>query len=33
MLEVRTLCASFLPGAKIKHALLWRYSIVWQKPD
>jgi ubiquinone/menaquinone biosynthesis C-methylase UbiE len=32
MLEVRTLCASILPGATIKQHLLWRYSIVWRKP-
>ena len=31
MKEVRSLCASILPGAKIKQHLLWRYSIVWQK--
>ena len=31
MSEVRTLCADFLPGAKVKKHLLWRYSIVWQK--
>ncbi len=29
--EVRTLCASLLPGAKIRKHLLWRYSIVWKK--
>jgi SAM-dependent methyltransferase len=32
MHAVRTLCASILPCAKIKQHLLWRYSIVWQKP-
>jgi ubiquinone/menaquinone biosynthesis C-methylase UbiE len=32
MIEVHTLCARFLPGAKIKKHLLWRYSIVWKKP-
>jgi ubiquinone/menaquinone biosynthesis C-methylase UbiE len=31
MREVHALCASVLPGAKIKKHLLWRYSIVWQK--
>ena len=31
MREVRQLCASVLPGARIKKHLLWRYSIVWQK--
>ncbi len=33
MTEVRTLCASLLPDAKIKQHLLWRYSIVWKKPE
>jgi len=33
MKEVRALCASMLPGARIKQHLLWRYSIVWQKRD
>ena len=33
MAQVRELCAELLPGAKIKKHLLWRYSIVWQKPD
>ena len=33
MSEIRALCAEILPGAKIKKHLLWRYSIVWQKPD
>ena len=32
MREVHALCALVLPGAKIKKHLLWRYSIVWQKP-
>jgi hypothetical protein len=32
MTEVRALCASVLPGARIKKHLLWRYSLVWQKP-
>ena len=31
MSEVRALCASVLPGPKIKKHLLWRYSIVWEK--
>lgn len=30
--QVRKLCASLLPGAKVTKHLLWRYSIVWQKP-
>jgi hypothetical protein len=33
MTEVRALCASVLPGAKIKQHLLWRYSIVWEKAE
>jgi SAM-dependent methyltransferase len=32
MTEIHDLCADILPGAKIKKHLLWRYSIVWQKP-
>ena len=32
MSEVRTLCDRPLPGARIKQHLLWRYSIVWEKP-
>jgi ubiquinone/menaquinone biosynthesis C-methylase UbiE len=32
MREVHALCASILPGAKIRKHLLWRYSIVWSKP-
>jgi SAM-dependent methyltransferase len=32
MREVHALCEELLPGAKIKQHLLWRYSIVWQKP-
>lgn len=30
--HVRDLCADILPGAKVRQHLLWRYSIVWQKP-
>jgi ubiquinone/menaquinone biosynthesis C-methylase UbiE len=30
--QARNLCASLLPGAKVTKHLLWRYSIVWQKP-
>jgi ubiquinone/menaquinone biosynthesis C-methylase UbiE len=33
MSEVHGLCASVLPGAKIRKHLLWRYSIVWQKNE
>jgi ubiquinone/menaquinone biosynthesis C-methylase UbiE len=32
MKEVRRLCAEVLPGASVKQHLLWRFSIVWQKP-
>jgi len=32
MSEVHALCASLLPGTKIRKHLLWRYSIVWKKP-
>jgi ubiquinone/menaquinone biosynthesis C-methylase UbiE len=31
MREVRDVCASILPGARIQQHLLWRYSIVWRK--
>ncbi|MBV9209701.1 MAG: class I SAM-dependent methyltransferase [Acidobacteria bacterium] len=30
--QVRKLCASLLPEAKVTQHLLWRYSIVWKKP-
>jgi SAM-dependent methyltransferase len=30
--KVRRVCDDLLPGAIIKKHLLWRYSIVWQKP-
>jgi SAM-dependent methyltransferase len=33
MSEVHALCEEILPGAKIRKHLLWRYSIVWQKPS
>jgi SAM-dependent methyltransferase len=33
MNEVRSICADLLPGAKVKKHLLWRYSIVWHKPN
>jgi ubiquinone/menaquinone biosynthesis C-methylase UbiE len=29
--EVRQLCTSVLPGARVEQHLLWRYSIVWRK--
>jgi len=31
--EIREICRSVLPGAKIRRHLLWRYSIVWHKRD
>ncbi len=30
--ELRGLCADILPAAKVRKHLLWRYSIIWQKP-
>ncbi len=30
--DVKELCAEILPGAKLCKHLLWRYSIVWEKP-
>ena len=33
MSEIRTLCADILPGAIVKMHLLWRYSIIWQRPN
>jgi SAM-dependent methyltransferase len=32
MREIRKLCERVLPGARIRKHLLWRYSIIWQKP-
>ena len=29
--EIRQICASVLPGARVKRHLLWRYSITWKK--
>lgn len=29
--EVRRVCQEYLPGAKVRVHLLWRYSIVWRK--
>jgi ubiquinone/menaquinone biosynthesis C-methylase UbiE len=29
--QVRQVCASVLPGARVRKHLLWRYSIVWKK--
>jgi SAM-dependent methyltransferase len=33
MSDVRSICADLLPGASVKKHLLWRYSIVWRKPE
>jgi SAM-dependent methyltransferase len=30
--EIRKLCDEILPGAKVRRHLLWRYSLVYQKP-
>jgi hypothetical protein len=30
--EVRAVAARTLPGARFRHRLLWRYSLVWTKP-
>jgi len=30
--DVREMCRQYLPGARIKRHLLWRYTVVWQKP-
>jgi SAM-dependent methyltransferase len=31
--ELRELCEAVLPAAQLRKHLLWRYSIVWKKPD
>ena len=30
--QIRQVCATVLPGARVKRHLLWRYSVVWTKP-
>jgi ubiquinone/menaquinone biosynthesis C-methylase UbiE len=30
--EARKICADLLPGARVRKHLLWRYSVVWNKP-
>jgi hypothetical protein len=30
--DVRALAASHLPGSRLRRRLLWRYTIVWDKP-
>ena len=32
MSEVRAICSRIFPGSRIKQHLLWRYSVVWNKP-
>ena len=29
--EVREMCRQYLPGARIRHHLLWHYTVVWYK--
>ena len=31
--EVRAAAAQALPGVRYRRHLLWRYSLLWQKPD
>ncbi len=31
--EVRAAAAGLLPGVRYRRHLLWRYSLLWQKPD
>jgi SAM-dependent methyltransferase len=30
--EARGICSDLLVGAKLRRHLLWRYSIIWEKP-
>ena len=30
--EVRAAAAAALPGVRYRRHLLWRYSLLWQKP-
>jgi ubiquinone/menaquinone biosynthesis C-methylase UbiE len=30
--EVKEMCRQYLPGAKVRRNLLWRYTVVWRKP-
>jgi len=30
--QVRRVCAEVMPGAVVRRHLLWRYSVVWQRP-
>lgn len=31
--QVRGICAALLPGTRVRKHLLWRYSMVWKKPQ
>ncbi len=31
--DVRRVCADLLPGVQVTRHLLWRYSLVWRKPE
>jgi ubiquinone/menaquinone biosynthesis C-methylase UbiE len=31
--QIHRICASTLPGAKVRKHLLWRYSIIWKKDE
>jgi SAM-dependent methyltransferase len=31
--EIRSLAECTLPGARVRRHLLWRYSLIWTKPD
>ena len=31
--EVREMCRQYLPGARIRRHLLWRYTVVWSKHE
>ena len=30
--HIRTVAGAVTPGARIRRHLLWRYSLIWQKP-
>jgi len=30
--QMRQCCATYLPGARVRKHLLWRYSLIWRKP-
>lgn len=31
--EIREMCRRYLPGARIRHHLFWRYTVVWSAPE